>query len=140
MSQHIGIKCFMSTTISSLCSARASAPLRCHLNSRPTPCLDGSPGRRYSASSNLRIVRGDRSPGPIMAAIHAALRLWTADDPADPPPADPQEAAERLYAREAFRAPPRHGVADPYTLPWFEQVEHQRYSRHGYWVPKVLEF
>jgi SAM-dependent methyltransferase len=76
-----------------------------------------------------------------MAAIHADLRLWTADAAAEPPTADPQEAAERLYTREAFRAPPRTGVADhPYTLPWFEQVERQRYTRHGYWVPKILEF
>jgi ubiquinone/menaquinone biosynthesis C-methylase UbiE len=73
-----------------------------------------------------------------MAATHADLRIWTAEaaDAAD----DPPSAAERLYTREAFRSPPRDGVANPYTLPWFEQVERQRYSRHGYWIPKVLEF
>src|SRR6478609_3851957 len=84
-----------------------------------------------------------------MAATHANLRLWTgeADDaPAEPPsaPPGPQEVADRLYRREAFRAPPngRRGVApdEPYTLPWFEQIEKQRYGRHGYWIPKVLEF
>lgn len=75
-----------------------------------------------------------------MAAIHADLRLWTGDVPAESPPADPQEAAERLYTREAFRPPPRGQLPNPYTLPWFEQVERQRYARHGYWVPKLLEF
>jgi SAM-dependent methyltransferase len=73
-----------------------------------------------------------------MAATHADLRLWAADPPVDAD--DPPSAAERLYTREAFRAPPRRGVADPYSLSWFEQIERQRYSRHGYWVPKVLEF
>jgi len=73
-----------------------------------------------------------------MAATHADLRLWTADPPADPD--DPPSAAVRLYTREAFRSPSRDGVPDPYTLPWFELLERQRYSRHGYWVPKVLEF
>src|SRR5438874_2133761 len=73
-----------------------------------------------------------------MAATHADLRLWTAAaaDAAD----DPPSASERLYTREAFRSPPRDRLPDPYTLPWFEQVERQRYSRHGYWIPKVLEF
>src|SRR5204863_8639045 len=56
------------------------------------------------------------------------------------PPADPQEAADRLFLREAFRSPPRDFAARPYTLSWFEQVERQRYARHGYWIPKVLEF
>jgi ubiquinone/menaquinone biosynthesis C-methylase UbiE len=73
-----------------------------------------------------------------MAATHADLRLWTAYAPADAD--EPPSAAVRLYTREAFRSPPRDGVPDPYTRPWFEQIERLRYSRHGYWVPKVLEF
>jgi SAM-dependent methyltransferase len=90
-----------------------------------------------------------------MAATHANLRLWTGDAdaaPAEPPsaPAVPQEAADRLYHREAFRSPPTRfagapgrrpaAPAEPYSLPWFEQIEKQRYARHGYWIPKVLEF
>jgi SAM-dependent methyltransferase len=75
-----------------------------------------------------------------MAAIHADLRLWTGSEPVAPAPADPHEIADRLFVREAFRAPPRDFAADPYTLAWFEQVERQRYARHGYWLPKVLEF
>jgi SAM-dependent methyltransferase len=86
-----------------------------------------------------------------MAATHPNLRLWAgdaADVLAEPPSDGPQEAADRLYEHEAFRAPavsagaPGRGgpAAEPYTLPWFEQIERQRYGRHGYWIPKVLEF
>jgi SAM-dependent methyltransferase len=31
-------------------------------------------------------------------------------------------------------------TADPFSLPWFLQVERKRYARHGYWIPKLLEF
>jgi SAM-dependent methyltransferase len=78
-----------------------------------------------------------------MATIHPTLRLWTG---AADPPAVPdffQEAADRLYHREAFRSPPallRGAPVEPYSLTWFEQIEAQRYARHGYWLPKVLEF
>jgi SAM-dependent methyltransferase len=79
-----------------------------------------------------------------MPITHPSLRLWTGDADADPPDApDAPEAADRLYQREAFRSPPdarRGRAAEPYSLPWFEQVERQRYGRHGYWIPKVLEF
>jgi ubiquinone/menaquinone biosynthesis C-methylase UbiE len=81
------------------------------------------------------------------------LRLFTgdglADAAAEPPssgramPESPQEVADRLYTREAFRAPPgarRGGSPDPYSRAWFDQIAEQRYGRHGYWLPKVLEF
>jgi SAM-dependent methyltransferase len=83
-----------------------------------------------------------------MAATHPNLRIWTGDSAdlsADHALGidDPQEAADRLYQREAFRSPRsgRHSPSiEPYSLPWFEQIEQQRYGRHGYWIPKVLEF
>ncbi len=82
-----------------------------------------------------------------MATTYPNLRLWTGDDdPAEPPSArdGPQEAADRLYVREAFRSPPdgRRGTLplEPYTLGWFQQIERQRYGRHGYWIPRLLEF
>jgi ubiquinone/menaquinone biosynthesis C-methylase UbiE len=103
-----------------------------------TARLDAPSRPGYSTGSNLRIVRGDRFSGPSMAATHTDLRIWTGD--ASDAPDEPPSAAERLYLREAFRGPPRKGVGEPYLLPWFEQVERQRYSRHGYWIPKVLEF
>jgi SAM-dependent methyltransferase len=75
-----------------------------------------------------------------MAAIHADLRLWTGSEPTPPAPAEPQEAADRHFIGEAFRAAPRDFVAAAYTLSWFDQAERQRYARQGYWLPKVLEF
>jgi SAM-dependent methyltransferase len=54
------------------------------------------------------------------------------------------EAAEQLYLRETFRMPSRGRHRPPmpeaFTRAWFEQVEHQRYRRHGTWIPRVLEF
>jgi SAM-dependent methyltransferase len=50
--------------------------------------------------------------------------------------------AEQLACLETWRSfPPRRPTAtyEPYTLDWFKQIEQRRYSRHGYWIPKVLE-
>jgi SAM-dependent methyltransferase len=59
-------------------------------------------------------------------------------------PHNPAEFAERLYAGEAL-APPKlmphpDDSAEPYTLQWFLDIEDQRHSRHGKWIPKLLEF
>jgi ubiquinone/menaquinone biosynthesis C-methylase UbiE len=54
------------------------------------------------------------------------------------------EFADRLYASEAlmpWRPPPRTVEgAEPYTLQWFLEIENQRHSRHGRWIPRLLEF
>ena len=53
-----------------------------------------------------------------------------------------RERAEQLACLETWRAfPPRHPTStlEPYTLDWFKQVEHRRYSRHGYWIPRQFE-
>jgi SAM-dependent methyltransferase len=85
------------------------------------------------------------------------LRIWTdwatlvhEDGPSAPRtrglsgPHNPAEFAERLYAGEAL-APPKlahntEPIAEPYTLRWFLDIEDQRHSRQGKWIPKVLEF
>jgi SAM-dependent methyltransferase len=86
------------------------------------------------------------------------LQVWEAgrlDDPwlngvvqdeADAPPANGRTAdvAAQLYAAEALN-PPRHGrhadpAIEPYTLQWFLNIESQRHSRHGRWIPHLLEF
>jgi SAM-dependent methyltransferase len=59
-------------------------------------------------------------------------------------PHDPAEFAERLYAGEAL-SPSVLGAraeeaAEPYTLQWFLDIENQRHSRHGRWIPRLLEF
>jgi SAM-dependent methyltransferase len=72
--------------------------------------------------------------GPLVAAL-----------PESPPDeCRPAESAERLFAHEALiPAPPavRPGdAAEPYTLQWFLNIEAQRHSRHGRWIPRLLEF
>lgn len=74
-------------------------------------------------------------------------RIWTGDDDILPEPSPwmthTPEAADQLYLRESFRLPsrnPRRPAPVPFTRAWFEQIEHFRYSRHGAWIPRVLEF
>jgi SAM-dependent methyltransferase len=57
-------------------------------------------------------------------------------------PHNPAEFAERLYAGETLSAaqPSPDEAPEPYTLQWFLNIEDQRHSRHGRWIPKVLEF
>jgi len=62
-----------------------------------------------------------------------------------PGPHHPAEFAERLYACEALKPPLRNGVraeenAEPYSLQWFLDIENQRHSRQGRWIPRLLEF
>jgi SAM-dependent methyltransferase len=84
------------------------------------------------------------------------LRLWDAaaatlsdrpisDQPHPlPGPHHPSEFAERLYVREALGPPVRkdqvEAAAEPYTLQWFLNIETRRHSRHGRWIPRLLEF
>jgi SAM-dependent methyltransferase len=74
-------------------------------------------------------------------------RIWTGDDESLPDPprwlTHSPEAVDQLYLRESFRLPsrnPRRPTPVPFTRAWFEQIEHLRYSRHGAWIPRVLEF
>lgn len=58
-------------------------------------------------------------------------------------PHNPREFAERLYATEALQTtlPPVTGEsAEPYSLQWFLNIEDQRHSRQGRWIPRLLEF
>jgi len=57
-------------------------------------------------------------------------------------PHHPADFAQRLYACESLKAIARHGEepAEPYSLQWFLDIETHRHSRHGRWIPKLLEF
>jgi SAM-dependent methyltransferase len=58
-------------------------------------------------------------------------------------PHRPDEFAERLYACEAFhpvKIGPEEGETEPYSLQWYLNVENQRLSRRGRWIPRLLEF
>src|SRR5262245_26198989 len=57
-------------------------------------------------------------------------------------PHNPRDFAQRLFAYEALNAPlsRKDGDAEPYSLEWFLNIENQRHSKHGRWIPKLLEF
>ncbi|HLN26921.1 MAG TPA: class I SAM-dependent methyltransferase [Gemmataceae bacterium] len=61
-----------------------------------------------------------------------------------PGPHHPAEFADRLYACEALNpaasTPAKDEGAEPYTLQWFLNIENQRHSRQGRWIPRLLEF
>lgn len=51
--------------------------------------------------------------------------------------------ADDCAARECWRAPGSRRLTiaqEPFSLPWFLQIERKRYTRSGYWIPKLLEF
>jgi SAM-dependent methyltransferase len=85
------------------------------------------------------------------------LRLWEGwqtsvlQDPRPSPsgrilpgPHNPAEFADRLYAYESLNptaaSPNADEGAEPYTLQWFLNIENTRHSRHGRWIPRLLEF
>jgi ubiquinone/menaquinone biosynthesis C-methylase UbiE len=61
-----------------------------------------------------------------------------------PGPHHPSEFADRLYACECFHPlPPFREIdagAEPYSLQWFLNIENQRFSHRGRWIPHLLEF
>jgi SAM-dependent methyltransferase len=90
------------------------------------------------------------------------LRLWegqaTAQEELFPPseesaplassthagPHNPVDFAHRLFAYESLN-PPAPAVrfeeeVEPYSLQWFLNIEKQRHSRQGRWIPRLLEF
>src|SRR5262245_10454877 len=86
---------------------------------------------------------------PTRAVVQELSGLYGFGAPAPAGPAvagphNPAEFAERLYACEALDLPapsPRRDEGpEPYTLQWFLNIENQRHSRQGRWIPKLLEF
>ncbi len=76
---------------------------------------------------------GDRPPTPPVADATNSLPIAVSD----------QEYADRLAASEILRPLSRKRPelsAEKYSLAWYQQVEQKRYSRHGEWIPKLLEF
>ena len=67
-------------------------------------------------------------------------------------PHNPREFAQKLYLLESLQpaiphAPaykptkaPAQDLPEPYSLQWFLDIENQRHSKHGKWIPKLLEF
>lgn len=89
------------------------------------------------------------------APLHTKVQLWEgwasmlAQDlierehqPSLPGPHHPADFAQRLFACEALKSPtPRAGeAAEPYSLQWFLDIENQRHTRQGRWIPRLMEF
>ncbi|MSQ95727.1 MAG: SAM-dependent methyltransferase [Gemmataceae bacterium] len=59
-------------------------------------------------------------------------------------PHNPREFAQKLYSLESLQPPttriPVLNHPEPYSLQWFLDIENQRHSKHGRWIPKLLEF
>jgi ubiquinone/menaquinone biosynthesis C-methylase UbiE len=78
------------------------------------------------------------------------LYVWTAGgygetaSAALPGPHNPADFAQRLFALEALTPPPAPARsvedAEPYSLQWFLNIENQRHSRQGRWIPHLMEF
>lgn len=51
--------------------------------------------------------------------------------------------AQKLFAYEALQPPLAKvlvNAPEPYSLQWFLDIENQRHSRQGRWIPKLMEF
>jgi SAM-dependent methyltransferase len=59
-------------------------------------------------------------------------------------PHNPFDFAQKLYSLESLQPVPSRTPAqnppEPYSLQWFLDIENQRHSKHGRWIPKLLEF
>ena len=59
-------------------------------------------------------------------------------------PHNPREFAQKLYFLESLQPsamrPAVQNQPEPYSLQWFLDIENQRHSKHGRWIPKLLEF
>ena len=59
-------------------------------------------------------------------------------------PHNPYEFAQKLYSLESLQPAAirlrTQNPPEPYSLQWFLDIENQRHSKHGKWIPKLLEF
>ena len=59
-------------------------------------------------------------------------------------PHNPREFALKLYTLESLQPAALrtrlNDLPEPYSLQWFLDIENQRHSKHGRWIPKLLEF
>jgi ubiquinone/menaquinone biosynthesis C-methylase UbiE len=85
-------------------------------------------------------------PGPGGVALQEFFRSAAGvERPAElAGPHNPAEFARKLFSLEALHPISRNvreqGLAEPYSLQWFLNIEARRHSRHGKWIPKLLEF
>src|ERR1043165_1477689 len=124
----------------------------------PKKCSAGEP-----LHYQTKVHAQERSTQSMADFFPFKLKLW--ENPAqaltaifghadtDPPeaspehlqgPHNPHDFAQKLYSLESLQpAPLRLTVQDPpepYSLQWYLDIENQRHSKHGRWIPKLLEF
>src|SRR5260370_23508269 len=84
--------------------------------------------------------------GSAGSAVKDCLSFPGAEIPQEaavlPGPHNPAEFAQKLYAYESLNPPVLRyeEEVEPYSLQWFLNIENQRHSRHGRWIPRLLEF
>jgi ubiquinone/menaquinone biosynthesis C-methylase UbiE len=87
-----------------------------------------------SYPSKFRIWDRGNNPGAVLEPSGLAVQG----------PHQGADFAERLYSSEALEPPPsavrRLEKAEPYSLQWFLNIETLRHTRHGRWIPRLLEF
>jgi len=87
-----------------------------------------SPLRIWEESGALTLAEPDRFKPEVLIP----LDVWSS------------QKARGLFAREALDSSPtgpKHSeAAEPFSLQWFLEIEHQRHDRRGRWIPRLLEF
>jgi hypothetical protein len=91
-------------------------------------------------------LKWGENPGLALQAIFGRPEFEVPDPRPDhlQGPHNPFEFAQRLYTLESLQPPAlrtrRPETPEPYSLQWFLDIEKQRHSKHGRWIPKLLEF
>jgi ubiquinone/menaquinone biosynthesis C-methylase UbiE len=101
----------------------------------------------HEAQACMEAQMADYSENSALAlqAIFGRPEIDTQDSNADRPqgPHNPREFAQKLYSLESLQPGSLRAAAEPpepYSLQWFLDIENQRHSKHGKWIPKLLEF
>lgn len=68
-----------------------------------------------------------------MAGTRTDLRIYDSPD-------DTDDAADRLFAGEAYRSARAAAGLEPFGPDWFRRIAELRYARLGRWIPAGLEF
>ena len=96
--------------------------------------LDGTMSMRGLATETLQLYDGPTTGSSQQRGLDVHASGFTASE---------RDHAEWLACQETWRPYPPHRPTVshvPYSLAWFQEIEHRRYSRHGRWIPKFFEF
>jgi len=71
-------------------------------------------------------------------ATSGHLRVW--ESGSGPPSGPPPDPAAALFTAESMTGGRARSRAEPFSLQWFLDLEKARHTRHGRWIPRLLEF